>query len=457
MMNKVNLKLATIVSLGGLLFGYDTAVIAGAIQNLSAYFSLNSMETGWAVASALIGCMVGGLGGQYLTDYLGRKKTLLVTAWLILISAVGTALPQDFATFVFFRIVGGLGVGLASLAAPVYFSEISAKEIRGKMSGLYQLMIAGGMLLVYIVNTLISELSPGVVWSVNQSWRWMFASEAIPAILFVVLLSFVPESPRWLVKKQQEARAAKVLMSINGADCPTGNMIEEIKVTFQNSAGEALRESLLAPHNRRVVFAVLSMATLANLCGINAVLYYGNVLVESIGIASAKAAFWQQIIIGIAFFLAAAWAVKVVEKIGRRKLLLVGNLGCLISIVLLGILVWMQITSLWMLALIIVYILLFGGTVGPVLWIILPELSPNAIRDKLMALSVFLIWASNFVVAQTFPMMNDSPWLREVFNGGFPFLIYGFFCLLWFLLTLFFIPETKSKSLEQIGREMQRS
>ncbi|OON38666.1 MFS transporter [Izhakiella australiensis] len=455
-MKTVNFQLALIVSLGGLLFGYDTAVIAGAIKNLTLYFSLSDGETGWAVSSALVGCMAGGLIGQYLTDRWGRKKALIFTAWLIFIAAIGTAVPRTFSELVLFRIAGGVGIGMASLAAPVYISEISAKEVRGKMSGLYQLMISGGMLLVYIVNTLISELSDSPQWAINASWRWMFASEIIPAALFLALLYRVPESPRWLVKKRRDAEAASVLRQINGPQCEAESLIRQIRATFEDSQGKVIREPLLAKHNRRVVFAVLCMATLANLCGINAVLYYGNVLVESIGIASEKTAFWQQVIIGLAFFLAAAWAVKEVENIGRRKLLLYGNLGCLASILLLGVLVWMKITSLWMLGIIVVYILLFGGTVGPVLWIILPELSPNAIRDRLMALAVFLIWAANFVVAQTFPLMNGDPWLRATFNGGFPFLAYGFFCLLWYLLTLFFIPETRNKTLEQISSEMQR-
>ncbi|MGF1760091.1 sugar porter family MFS transporter [Photobacterium sagamiensis] len=454
-MNTVNYKLALIASIGGLLFGYDTAVIAGAVQNLTAYFSLTPTETGWAVSCALAGCMIGGLFGKVLTDKLGRKKTLIITACLILISAIGTALPDNLTTFVIFRVIGGLGIGLASLAVPVYISEISAKEVRGKMTALYQLMIALGMLIVYIVNTGISEMSPSTEWAVSQSWRWMFGSESIPALIFFVLLFTIKESPRWLVKNNQEHEAAKVIRAVNGNEADAEQIVREIKASFNDEHSDDKSDSLFSKRNRKVSLIVIATAFIVNSVGVNAVLYYGNVLVQNIGIANAQTAFWQQIIVGVVFLLAAVFAVYKVEAYGRRPLLIIGSAGCAISILALAAMIYLGVQSPFMFVLILIYIMLFGACVGPIFWVMLPELSPNSIRDRLVSVSVLMVWFGNFQIAQTFPMMNDNPYLIETFNGSFPFIIYGIFAILYLVLTIKCIPETKGKSLEQISAEMR--
>ncbi|ROS02621.1 sugar porter family MFS transporter [Raoultella terrigena] len=449
-------KLSLIASLAGLLYGFDSAVIAGAISHLSKYFSLDAIGTGWAVSSVVLGFMIGALSGQFINNALGRKKALLISGLLVFLAGIFTAFPYNFTLFILFRIIGGIGVGLGSATAPVYIGEISAQEIRGKTLGFYQMMIAFGILLVYLVNALVAAQAPDQAWATQYSWRFMLGAMALPGCLFMVLVCFLPESPRWLMGKNRDAEANKIMKYINGEGYDCTAALSEIKRSFSASGAGSSEgtTSLLSKKYRRVTFTILAMALLANLCGINAVLYYGNVLLENIGIANEHTAYYQQIIIGSAFFAAAVWAVYRVDKYGRRKLLIVGSFVCFVSLTLLGILIWMGITSIFMLAIMIIYILFFGGTVGPILWIIIPELSPNIIRGKLMSWATFLIWSGSFIVSQTFPMLTDSRVLNEWFNGSFPFLLYGLCCLLWFLLNLFCVAETKDKSLEQISAEM---
>lgn len=449
-------KLSLIASLAGLLYGFDSAVIAGAISHLSRYFSLDAIGTGWAVSSVVLGFMIGALSGQFINNSLGRKKALLISGLLVFLAGIFTAFPYNFTLFILFRILGGVGVGLGSATAPVYIGEISAQEIRGKTLGFYQMMIAFGILLVYLVNALVAAQAPDQAWATQYSWRFMLGAMALPGSFFMILVCFLPESPRWLIGKNRDAEANKIMKYINGEGYDCIAELSEIKRSFSTSGvgSSGATTSLLSKKYRRVSFTILVMALLANLCGINAVLYYGNVLLENIGIANERSAYYQQIIIGIAFFAAAVWAVYRVDKYGRRKLLVVGSFVCFVSLTLLGILIWMGITSIFMLVIMIIYILFFGGTVGPILWIIIPELSPNIIRGKLMSWATFLIWSGSFIVSQTFPMLTDNRLLNEWFNGSFPFLLYGLCCLLWFLLNLFCVTETKDKSLEQISAEM---
>lgn len=449
-------KLSLIASVAGLLYGFDSAVIAGAISHLSKFFALDAMGTGWAVSSVVLGFMIGAFSGQFITNALGRKKALLITGALVFLAGIFTAFPYNFSMFIVFRIVGGIGVGLGSATAPVYIGEIAAQKIRGKTLGFYQMMIAFGILSVYMVNAVVANWSSDPQWATEYGWRYMLGAMSIPSGLFMILACWLPESPRWLIKNNRGDRADKVFKKLYGPDYDSQTAICEIQTSFHQQGNTSRSENILSKKYRRVSLTILTMALLANLCGINAVLYYGNVLFENIGIATEKTAYYQQIIIGIAFFAAAVWAVYRVEKYGRRRLLIIGSFICFLSITLLGILIWMGITSIFMLAIMIVYILFFGGTVGPILWIIIPEMAPNMIRDKLMSWATLLIWTGSFIVSQTFPMMTNSETLNRLFNGSFPFFLYGFCCLLWFLLNVFFVVETKDKSLEEISLEMSK-
>ncbi|MGL4725128.1 MAG: sugar porter family MFS transporter [Scandinavium sp.] len=452
--HRMSYRLSLIASLAGLLYGFDSAVIAGAISHLANYFSLNDIGTGWAVSSVVLGFMIGAFSGQFITNALGRKKALMLTGVLVFLAGIFTAFPYNFTLFIIFRIIGGIGVGLGSATAPVYIGEISAQDVRGKTLGFYQMMIALGILSVYLVNALVASWASDAEWATQYSWRYMLGAMSIPGCIFMIMACYLPESPRWLISKNRTAEANDILLYVNGPGYDTHKAIAEIQASFQQTHASVKSEAILSPKYRRVSLVILAMALLANLCGINAVLYYGNILFENIGIANEQTAYYQQIVIGIAFFAAAVWAVLRIEKYGRRRLLIVGSFVCFASITLLGILIWMGVTNLFMLAIMIVYILFFGGTVGPILWIIIPELAPNILRARLMSWATFLIWTGSFIVSQTFPMLTNNPTLNALFNGSFPFFLYGFFCLLWFLLNVFFVPETKDKSLEQISAEM---
>ncbi|TCW09363.1 SP family arabinose:H+ symporter-like MFS transporter/SP family xylose:H+ symportor-like MFS transporter [Raoultella sp. BIGb0138] len=450
-------KLSFIASLAGLLYGFDSAVIAGAIAHLKNYFSLDAIGTGWAVSSVVLGFMIGAFSSQFITNALGRKKALMITGGLVFLAGMGTAFPYNFTLFIIFRIAGGIGVGLGSASAPAYIGEIAARQIRGKTLGFYQMMIAFGILSVYLVNALVAGWTADPGWATQYSWRFMLGAMSVPGGIFMLLTFFLPESPRWLINKGREDEAGFILKSIHGQEYDSQAAISEIKRSFQQQKIGIGNEHVLSKRYRKVSFTIMAMALLANLCGINAVLYYGNVLFESIGIATEKTAYYQQIIIGVAFFAAALWAVYNVEKYGRRKLLIIGSFVCFLAITLLGILIWIGITHIFMLGIMIVYILFFGGTIGPILWIIIPELAPNAIRDKLMSWATLLIWTGSFIVSQTFPMLTNSMTLNRMFNGSFPFFLYGICCLLWFLVNVFYVTETKDKSLEQISAEVSQA
>ncbi|WP_084932576.1 sugar porter family MFS transporter [Pantoea rwandensis] len=408
----------------------------------------------WAVSSALVGCMFGAMFGGKIINALGRKKALMVAALLIFISAIGTALPANFTMFWVFRIIGGLGVGLASLTVPVYISEISAHSVRGRMTGMYQLMIAGGIMVVYIVNTIIAFSSADAVWALETSWRWMFASMALPAGFFFFALFSIPETPHWLIRNNRIEEAKKVISLVHGSSNETLNVVSSIVKSFDKSESRGGSAKLFSQKNRLLTFIVFGTAVLVNSTGINAVLYYGNVLLEGIGLASGESAYWQQITIGVMLFSSTFIALYYVEKAGRRKLLLIGTLGCGLTIFMLGVLIYLHLTSLWMLVLILAYIVFFSAFVGPIFWIMLPELAPNHLRDKLVSAAVLIVWVSNFLVAQTFPMMNDSHTLVALFNGGFPFFTYAFFCGLYFMLAYKYLPETRNRTLEEISLEL---
>ncbi|HBY4813787.1 TPA: MFS transporter [Klebsiella pneumoniae] len=456
-MNKVNLRLASIASLGGLLFGYETAVIAGAIKHLTTYFALTPTEVGWAVSSALAGSMAGAVCGGWFINAQGRKRTLMIAAVLIFASAAGTSLTPSFTLFWVFRFIGGFGVGLASLTVPVYISEISAHEVRGRMTGIYQLMVTTGILGVYIVNACIAVSSTDPIWALDFSWRWMFASMGIPAILFFIGLFSIPETPHWLIRNNRIEEAKRVITLVHGSASETLNVVSAIVTSFKHSEKRQSSGKLFSGENRLLTLVVFGTAILVNSTGINSVLYYGNILLESIGLGSGNNVYWQQIAIGVMLFSSTFIALKYVEQAGRRKLLLIGTAGCGLTICLLGLLIYLHLTSMWMLVLILAYIVFFSAFVGPIFWIMLPEMAPNHLRDKLVSSAVLLVWLSNFFVAQTFPMMNDNPVLHSFFNGAFPFFVYAFFCALYFLLTLKFLPETKNKTLEEISLALSRN
>ncbi|HOI48081.1 MAG TPA: D-xylose transporter XylE [Prolixibacteraceae bacterium] len=456
-------SLTLVATLGGLLFGYDTAVISGTVGSLDKFFiepyglsetAANSM-LGRVVSSALIGCIIGGLMGGLVSLKLGRRNGLLLAAVLFLISAIGSAIPEMFlapigkgdhtfvTAFVIYRIIGGVGVGLASMLSPMYIAEVAPANIRGKLVSWNQFAIIFGMLVVYFVNYAIA-LQGDDSWLNAIGWRWMFASEIIPAILFLILLFFVPETPRYLVLRDRPEKALSVLTKINGAE--TGRkVLEEIKETLVLHSGKLFSYGMLV-----VVIGVL-LSAFQQFVGINVVLYYAPEIFKNMG-SGTDTALLQTIIVGIINLSFTVLAIVTVDKFGRKPLQIIGALGMAFFMFALGFAFFFQKLGLAALIFMLGYVACFAVSWGPVTWVLLAEIFPNRIRGRAMAVAVAAQWISNYLVSWTFPMMDKSTFLTGLFHQGFSYWIYGVMGILAALFMWKYVPETKGKTLEEMER-----
>lgn len=440
-----------VAALGGLLFGYDTGVINGAIGPLKTYFALDAKAEGWAMGCALLGCAIGAASAGVFSDWLGRKKVLIFSAILFFISAMGTAFPKTITAFIVFRIIGGLGVGAASISSPMYIAEISPARIRGRMVSVNQFAIVTGFLVVYFVNYFIA-LQGDHVWNEQVGWRWMFGSEAIPAVLLLVLLFFVPESPRWLSKQGRGEEALMILSRVDGAEYAKTELLE-IEDAIAHESGSL--KKLLQPGMKIVLVMGIVLAVLQQVTGINVFLYFGTEIFKKMG-SGTNAALLQTVIVGavnMTFTIIAIWTV---DKLGRKPLMLIGSAGMGISLLAMGLAAYFQRTELWMLLFILSYIACFALSVGPVTWVILSEIFPTRIRGRAMAIATVCLWVANYIVSQTFPMMDENQWLLARFHHAFPFWIYGAFSVVLLGFVWRFVPETKGKTLEEIEKHWMR-
>lgn len=440
------LRACGVATLGGLLFGYDTAVISGAIEPLRQHFDLNAMQKGWAAGSALVGCVIGVMLAGPMNDRAGRRATLLLAAVLFLVSAIGSALPRSFAEFAVYRILGGLGVGIASMTSPIYIAEISPARLRGRMVSLNQLAIVSGMLVVYFVNYFIARQGD-VAWNVSTGWRWMFASEALPAVVLLGALFMVPESPRFLCRKGRTAAAREILGRIDG-EAHAEREIAEIEAALAQEGGR-FRE-LLGPGLRGVLLLGIALAVLQQVTGINVFLYYAPDIFRTVAGSGSDIALLQTAVVGAVNMLFTVVAIATVDRLGRRPLMIAGSIGMGISLVAIGGAAWAQAIGPWLLIFMLGYIASFALSVGPVTWVILSEIFPTKLRGRALGIATLFLWSSNYVVSQSFPMMDENPWLVERFHHGFPFFVYAFFCLVLLLVVAVFVPETKGRSLEEI-------
>lgn len=435
-----------VAALGGLLFGYDTAVINGAIGPLVKHFNLDpQFEKGWVAASALLGCVLGVALAGILSDRFGRKKVLIVSAILFLVSAVGTALPKNITMFVIFRIIGGVGVGAASITSPMYIAEISPARMRGRLVSVNQLAIVAGVLAVYFVNYFIAQQGDAA-WNVQYGWRWMFGSELLPAMLLLLLLFVVPESPRWLAKQGQSDTALGILSRIGGAE-HAQTELAEIKNAIAQESG-SLRQ-LFQPGMKIVLVIGVVLAVLQQVTGVNVFMYFGTEIFKKMG-SSTNAALLQTVAVGsvnLTFTIIAIWTV---DRLGRKPLMIIGASGMAISLLAMGGAAFYQKTDMWILFFMLGYIACFALSVGPVTWVILSEIFPTRIRGRAMAVAAVFLWTANFVVTQTFTMMDESQWLTEKFHHGFPFWLYGALSVVLAVFVWRCVPETKGKTLEEI-------
>lgn len=454
------ISITLVATLGGLLFGYDTAVISGTVSSLKAYFidplgyselQANSMH-GFTVSSALIGCIIGGLCGGYLSVKLGRRKSLMLAAILFTISALGSAVPEmgfgsvgdpGFLTyFIFYRIIGGIGVGLASMLSPMYIAEVAPAGKRGNLVSWNQFAIIFGMLVVYFVNYYIARQGD-TEWLDTVGWRWMFASELIPAMLFFSLLFTVPASPRWLVLQGRNTEAKATLDKINGEEDGT-RVFNEIV----NSLGPQKSAPLLSYGLIVLVIGVL-LSVLQQFVGINVVLYYAPEIFKNAG-AGTDAAMLQTIIVGAINLLFTVVAILVVDKLGRKPLQIIGAVGMALSMFMLGASFYLQRMGVFSLVSMMLYVASFAISWGPVVWVLLAEIFPNKIRSKALSIAVAAQWIANFLVSWTFPMMDKSSWLTEQFHHGFSYWVYGIISALAAVFMWKMVPETKGKTLEEI-------
>jgi SP family xylose:H+ symportor-like MFS transporter len=458
-MNKKLLLPIAISTLGGFLFGYDTGVINGAQLFFKDYFGFTTVEQGWAVGSALIGCIFGGLGAGFLSESLGRKKSLLIAAFLFSISAVGSALSDSLTTLAMYRIIGGVGIGLASMLSPMYISEVAPKEKRGAMVSLNQMAIVTGFLAVFFVNYWVgnhlsayfitADISSEALtnWNISQGWRIMFGLEVIPAVLFFILIFFIPESPRWYVVKGEQEKAKNALFRLGYSK----NAAQEKAKAIKDSLEEKVSGSWSALKGLGfAVFVGVMLSIFQQLTGINAILYYGSSIFQALG-NTAESAIFQNILIAAVNFSFTIIAIFTVDKWGRKPLLILGGFIMAIALAMLTYDIYTQQFSLIAVAGILLFIAGFAMTWGPVAWVLLSEIFPDRVRGLAMGIAVGAQWFFNYLVSQSFPIMMDKESAAyEISNGTFPYWVYGISCILMSLFVWKFVPETKGRDLKDI-------
>jgi len=450
--NKAYLLFITLsAALGGFLFGYDTAVISGTIGLVKSQFDLNTVMEGWFVSSALLGCITGVAFAGELSDRYGRKRSLIFSGLMFSVSVVGCALSASNAELVIFRLVGGIGVGVASMLSPLYISEVSPAKIRGRMVALYQFAITVGILTAYFANAIMLKLSgsltgldPAGIWNkllVTEVWRGMFATELLPALFFFLIMFFVPSSPRWLVSKDRKEEAGQILERINDREFAQMelNQIQESLAKEEKGAWSTLFKKGI----RVALFAGMGLAILSQFTGINAIIYYGPRIMEEAGLQLSDA-LGGQVIIGIVNVLATVVAILRIDKFGRKRLMRGGIIGMFFSLLVVGLLCLTGHTQgILLLIFILTFIASFAIGYGPVIWVLLAEIYPTRVRGRAMSVATLTVWVGAATVGQV------VPWMLEVLSPAVTFFIFAL-CCIPVPLILRKIPETKGLSLEEI-------
>jgi SP family arabinose:H+ symporter-like MFS transporter len=432
--------ITAVAALGGLLFGYDTAVISGAIGFLRTKFELSAAMTGWAASSAIVGCIFGAMFAGYLSDRWGRKTVLMITAVLFAVSAIGSALPQNLLEFGIFRFIGGMGIGAASMVSPLYITEVSPAQIRGKLVSYYQLAIVIGILIVFFANTLI-QASGDEAWNVEYGWRYMMGTGLIPAVLFLVALFFVPESPRWLTRAGREREALSVLTRINGESAAREILLEVKTALAQEEKGSL--QDLFTGRFRKATLVGIVLCIFSQVQGINAIMYYAPEIFKAVG-AGTDAAFQQTVVVGLINVLFTFVAIRLVDQAGRKALLLIGGAGMGLSLLLVGLAFHYNWTGYGLLVAILFYIACFAASYGPVTWVVISEIFPIKLRGVAMSVATFALWLAVYLVTQTFPMLLEGA------GPAMTFWLFAGMSALGFLFVWSQVPETKEKTLEEI-------
>ena len=432
------LTITLVTALGGLLFGFDISVISGTIPFLQEVFNLTETMKGWVVSSALIGCIIGASFAGRLGDKFGRKKILLVTSILFAVSAIGSGVANSIPTFVMYRILGGLAVGGASVLAPMYIAEVSPAHLRGRMVSINQLTIVFGISLAYYSNYFLLQIG-------ENAWRWMFAAEVVPSLLFFFALFIVPESPRWLVARNRENEAYQVLKKVAGTGFARFEL-SEIKASLAGNEKRGTLKQLFKKKYSFILFLGVFLAVFQQWSGINVIFFYAPDIFAKANLG-VDAALFQTTLIGLMNIVFTILAMRVIDKIGRKLLMLIGAAGMAVCYLVIGFLFSTGRTEDWLLlTFIIITPAFFAFGLGPTVWVVLSEIFPNKIRGAAMSVATFSLWVACYLLTLTFPVFV------ELFNASNTFWLYSVICMIGFLVILKYLPETKGFSLEQLEK-----
>lgn len=453
-------RIAVTATLGGFLFGYDTAVISGAISSLEQFFilpyhfsqALSNTLLGIMVSGALLGCIFGSALGGYCSQRFGRKRSMILAALLFLFSSIGSAVPELFFAspgsgthvylpqFIFYRFIGGVGVGLASVLSPMYIAEVSPQQIRGRLVSWNQLAIVTGILSVYFINYFITSQGDET-WNQYYGWRWMFASSGIPSLLFLICLLFVPESPRWLLLKGMKEKAEAVIAKLG---C-TITAVDSLPQPQIQGTNDGVR------FGAKVWVVGLLLSAFQQLVGIQVMLYYAPEIFKNMGNGT-DSAMMQTILTGAVNFAFTIVAIKTVDKYGRKPLLLFGSGLMAFFMIVLATCFYTHALGIIALVCVLGFVASFAFSWGPVTWVLLSEMFPNKVRSKIMSIAVAVQWITNYLVSSTFPLFDKNDYLVETFNHAFSFALFGLMATLSLIFVYKLVPETKGKSLEEMEK-----
>jgi len=447
--------ISLVAALGGLLFGYDWVVIGGAKPFYEKFFHLTTaLHVGWAMSSALIGCLIGALVSGGLSDRFGRKRLLIVAGFLFTVSSIGTGMANEFATFIVWRMLGGVAIGMASNLSPIYIAEVSPARLRGMFVSINQLTIVIGILAAQFVNWRIADPVPAGAtfqeilnsWNGQTGWRWMFGATAVPSLLFFLLMFAVPESPRWLAKNGKDQKARKILARIGG-DCYAGQAIAEIDATLVNEVGRVNFQDLLQPKMIRILLLGIGLAVFQQWCGINVIFNYAEEVFSAAGYNVSEILF-NIVITGAVNLLSTFIAIYTVDRLGRRFLMLSGSAGLAMTYSFIGTSYHFHSQGIHVLLLVLLAIACYAFSLAPVTWVVLSEIFPNRIRGAAMSISVFALWSGCFTLTYSFPFLNRN------LGAANTFWIYAAICVCGFFFIRARLPETKGKTLEEIERQL---